>query len=96
MSKVIEGLKVIYQTGGVNLPDDQTFPYRFYMNLRPPGMMEFAFVMMYGGSEEIVVKAMTKEAIIEFIDMNGFRTHPRLRRFDISGPDGKIEEFERK
>ncbi len=47
--------------------------------------MDVAFVMLHGGSEEIVVRAMTKEALDKFVETSGFRTHPRLRRKIITG-----------
>ena len=55
--------------------------------------MIVAFIGLYGGSEDIVVRSMTKEALDEFIKENDLRTHPRLRRLTITGPDGFEEKF---
>lgn len=94
--KVIKGLKLIYHNaGGVNIPDDSSFPFKLEVYCRPPEFMNVAFVMLYGGSEEITVRAMTKEALNEFVEKNRFRTHPRLRSLTITGPDGVIEEIKR-
>lgn len=86
--KVIPGLKLIYQTGGTNEPDDPTLPYKFEANFRPPEFMSFAFTLLHGGSEEIVVRSQTREALDQFIRENDFERHPRLRWLQITGPNG--------
>jgi len=91
---VIEGLKLIkHNAGGVNLPDDPSFPYKMEMICSPPEFMTMAFIGLFGGSEEVIVRGMTKEALEEFIGKNNYRTHPRLRSLVISGPDGIIEKL---
>lgn len=55
--------------------------------------MQVAFVLFHGGMEEIVVRGMSKKALDEFIRMNNLRTHPRLRRLVITGPDGVMEQL---
>lgn len=88
----IEGLKVIYaNTHRINNPDDPSYPYKLYANFRPPEFMQVAFVMLHGGSEEVVVRAMTREAIDECIRQNEWRDHPRLRRLVLTLPDGTEE-----
>ena len=90
----IPGLKMIrHNAGAVNLPDDPTLPFKLEANFRPPEFMVVAFVGLYGGSEEIVVRAMTKEALDKFVEVNNLRTHPRLRQLTITGPDGLVEKF---
>lgn len=86
-------LKLIRVTGQVNTPDDLSFPFKLEVNLSPPEFMSMTFVMLYGGSEDVVVRAMTKEALDTFIDEKGLRTHPRLRRIVITGPDGFRQEI---
>lgn len=93
--EVIEGLKLIKLTGSVEIADDPSYPYKLEVNLRPPELMQVTFVMLYGGSEVIVVRAMTLEALDRFIERNDLRQHPRLRRGIITGPDGGQEEFGR-
>jgi hypothetical protein len=88
MSKIIKGIKLIrHNAGGVNEPDDPSYPYRLEANLRPPDFMNVAFVLMHGGSEEVVVRGQTREALEEFAEENNLRTHPRLRRLTITGPE---------
>jgi hypothetical protein len=89
VSDTIPGIKLIYQTGGANEADDPGYPYKLYVNFSPPEFMSFAFTMLYGGSEEIVVRGITREAIDQFISANNFKRHPRLRRIEITGPEGK-------
>jgi hypothetical protein len=92
----IEGLKLIrLNSSRVNEPDDPSYPYKLEVNLSPPELMQVAFVMLCGGSEELVVRALTRDAIDQFIQQNDLRRHPRLRRMTITGPDGTREESSR-
>ena len=92
-NEIIPGLKLIHHnSSGVNLPDDTSFPFKLEGNFSPPEFMNVAFVLLYGGSEEIVVRAMTTEALYKFIETNRLLAHPRLRRMTITGPDGLVEE----
>lgn len=75
--------------------DDPTMPYRVEVDLCPPEFMVVTFVMLYGGSDEIVVRCATREAVDRFLDKLELRTHPRMRRIRIVGPDGAIEEIGR-
>jgi len=94
--KEIAGLKLIRHNAiGVNRPDDPTHPFKMELNCRPPEFMDFTFVAIHGGSEEVVVRGMTKEAIDEFVELNHFRQHPRLRSLTITGPDGILEQISR-
>jgi len=94
MSDIIPGIKLIrHNASNVNLPDDPTFPFKLEANFRPPEFMIVAFIGLYGGSEEIVVRGMTKDALDKFVEANGLRTHPRLRRLTITGPDGIMEQL---
>jgi hypothetical protein len=93
----IEGLKLIrLNSARINGPDDPSYPYKLEVNLSPPDLMLVAFVMLHGGSEEMVVRAMTREALDQFIDRNDLRCHPRLRRMTITGPGGMREEIGRR
>lgn len=94
--EVIDGLKLIRLTGyKINEPDDPSYPYRLMVNLSPPQLMQVAFIMLYGGSEEMVMRGKTREAIDQFIEKNDFRRHPRLRWMTIEGPNGTKEEIRR-
>ncbi len=89
--KPIEGLKLIcHNARGVNEPDDTSFPYKLEVSLRPPEFMIIAFFGLYGGSEELVVRGMTKEGLEQCIEENGFKTHPRLRTLRVTGPEGEV------
>ena len=95
-SDVIPGLKLIRQNSKqVNNPDDPSFPFKLEVSFSPPEFMEFTFVSLYGGTEEIAVRGMTEEALKKFVEKNGFRTHPRLIRLTITGPDGIIEKIDK-
>lgn len=96
MSDIIPGLKIIYQTGDVNLPDDTSMPYRLDANFRPPEFMQVAFVFMHGGSEEIVVRSETRQALDQFIKTNSLETNPRIRQLTITGPSGIEYQFPKK
>ena len=88
MADVIPGIKLIrHNAGGINEPDDPSMPWKLEANFRPPEFMNVAFVLMHGGSEEIVVRGDTREALEEFVEENNLRTHPRLRRLTITGPE---------
>jgi len=92
--EVIPGFKIIrHNAGRVSIPDDPSFPFKLVANFIPPQFMDVAFAMMYGGSEEIVIRSMKKETLDAFVVMHELRTHTRLRRITITGPDGFKEEF---
>ena len=88
MSKIIKGLKLIrHNAHNVNLPDDPSYPFKLQATFQPPELMDVAFVFLHGGSEEIVVRGMTREALEQFVEENKLRTHPRLRELTITGPE---------
>ena len=91
--KVIEGVQVVYApTRGIRrLDDDTSYPYKLYLNLRPPSLMEVTFAFIYGGSEEFLFRGKTREALEELIEVNTWKTHCRLRRLVLTHPDGKQE-----
>lgn len=92
----IEGLKLIrLNSHRIDEPDDPSYPFKLEVNLSPPELMNVAFVMLHGGSEELVLRAMTREAIDLFIETNDLHRHPRVRWMIIIGPDGLKEKFHR-
>lgn len=98
MTKVIVGLTLIKHTGRsrINEVDDARHgDFRLALNFSPPQMMEVTFSFLFGGTEEIVVRARTRAAIDEFVTLNNFKTHPRLRHGVITGPDNLNEKFEK-
>ena len=87
-------LKVIlHNAGNVNEADDPTFPFKLEVSLRAPSFMNIAFIGLYGATEELIVRGMTKEALDELIDEQRFRKHPRLIRLILTGPDGVLEKL---
>ena len=83
----IEGLKLIYKTGGIDLSDDPSYPWKLEAFFRPSEFMRVAHITLYGGDERIVVRGRTREALLQFVELNGLNIHPRLRRLSVSGPD---------
>lgn len=88
-------LKLIrHNMGGVDLPDDPSFgPWRLDMSFRVPGFMEVAAAFIYG-TEQIVVRSKTKEALEKFASNNNFQKHPRLIKIEITQPEAKEEHKE--
>jgi hypothetical protein len=89
MSKpIIEGIKLIkHNMGGVTNPDDPSYgPWRLDAIFRVPSFMEVAASFIYG-REEIVLRGKTKEALEQFADVNGLKTHPRLQSLEITQPE---------
>lgn len=93
----IEDVTLVYLTGErVDAPDtDASGAYRLEVNLSPPELMQVTFIMLHGGSDELIVRAKTRESIDQFIKLNDLRRHPRLRRMTITGPGGLREEITR-
>ena len=88
-----KGLKLIrLRSCGIHNQDDPSYPYKLEANLRPPDLMQVTFIMLHGGSDELVVRGMTREAIDQFVETNDLRHNPRLRWMTITGPDGLREE----
>ena len=86
-------VKVIQaNTHGVNVPDDPSFPYKLEAIFRHGDIMRVTAVLMFGGSEQIVVRGMTHAALSELATENEWTTHPRLNRLTITGPDGAVVE----
>jgi len=94
-----DDLKIIrLNTHRIDEPDaawSATYPYKLTANLRPPEFMQVTFICLHGGSEEMVLRGKTPEAINRFIAQNDLRHHPRLRAMIVTGPDGVIEEIRR-
>ena len=83
---------ISHNAGNFSQPDDPSYPWKLYVNLKPPEFMQVAFCMMHGGSEEIVVRGKSKEALEAFAakyDLNA--DHPRFRRMEITGPEQSLE-----
>lgn len=90
---VIAGIKLIrHNMGGVDLPDDPSYPFVLDMRLSTGGMfMEVAAAFMYPDGEEVKIRGMTREALLEFVKRNNYRSVSRLRSLTITGPDGAVD-----
>lgn len=88
-------LKLIEHTGEGKVPDDPSYPYKVEIVLGPPEFMRAMYVMLHGGVERIVVRATTREALEGFLTQTRLRTHLRLHRLTITGPDGVLEQVDR-
>ena len=75
----------------IAIADDLALAFRVEVNLRPPEFMNVAFVMLYGGSEEILVRCADRAAVDRFLDRTELRSHPRTRWIKVTGPDGAVE-----
>lgn len=83
MDRIIEGIKLIrHNVSGVNNPDDTSLPFRLDATFRLPEFMDFACI--HGGSENICLRGMTREALEQFVEMNQLKTHPRLIKLEIT------------
>ncbi len=94
--KIIPGLHLVYQTGGRRQTEDASMLYKLEGNFSPPEFMNVAFIMMHGGSEEIIVQGKTLEVLKKFIKENDYERHPRLRWLKITGPKGVEYEYPEK
>lgn len=94
-----EDLKLIrLNSARINEPDVDyatDYPYKLYVNLSPPELMQVTFIMLHGGSEEMVVRGKSHEALDRFVALNHLGNHPRLRWMTIESPDGKKKEIRR-
>ena len=94
-----ESLVLIEHTGATcqvppaNVAD--THPWQLELECTPPEFMNVAFVMLYGGTERVVVRSDTREHLMDFIAENNFRNHPRLRTLTVTGLHGFLEETTR-
>lgn len=91
---ITEDLKLIkLNSHRINEPDTvwaTSHPYKISADLRPPEFLQVAFICLYGGSEELIVRGKNR-----FVAKNNLRQHARLRRMLITGPKGVIEEIHR-
>ena len=91
----IPGLKVIYanthRIDNRSEEDPIAMPWKLYANFRHGDFMIVTASLLYGGSEEIVLRADKREKIEEAVRVNEWQDHPRLRRLVLTLPDGTEE-----
>ena len=93
---VIDGIHLVrHNASGIDAPyDAKSYPFELVVQLSPPEFMIVAFVCLYGGTEEVVVRGKTRAALDEFLALNRLLSHPRLRRAWVTDARGKAEELQ--
>lgn len=85
-----ETVKLIYHTGQCNLPDDESLPFKLWVNLSPPEQRMFTFVAIHGLVERIIARAASAEALESYLLESGLANHARLQSLTILGPTGVV------
>ena len=84
-------VKLIRHSGaGINDPDDTTLPYKVVATYQPTGLPK-AFPRLPGkfdGEEIIAARAISREALDEFIQTQTLRSRPGFHTLTITGPKG--------
>ena len=78
----------------IDIADDPSLAFRVEVNLRPPELMNVTFIMLYGGSEQLVARCANRAAVDRFLDRTALCDHPRTRWIKVTGPDGAVETIE--
>jgi hypothetical protein len=94
-----DDLKLIrLNSRGIHEPDNlhaADYSYKLVVHLSPPEFMHVTFILLHGGSEELIVRGKTRDALDRFITKNDLTQHPRLRSMTITAPNGAAEEIRR-
>ncbi len=85
--------KYVLVTGQLDEADDPSYPFKLRAVLSPPEFMQVAFVLMHGGSEQIVVRADVRRDLDEVVKR--LVEHPRFRYLDITHPTLPVERIGR-
>lgn len=86
-------VKVIrHNVSKIDIPDDTSYPFKLEVRLSHPDFMNVAFIMLFGGTEELIVRGKSKRALEKLIKKQKLRTDPRLLSFTLTGPKGVIEK----
>ena len=91
----IPGLKLIRHTGVYEGDDDPTLPFKLTLNFQPPEGAGIGWIFTHGGSEVVVVRSATRDAVDAFITRNTFPTHPRFRWLVIEEQGKQVAEQRR-
>ncbi len=86
---------IILNSAGVKRDDRPDMPFVLEGEFNPPEFMRVAFVCLYGGTEHLKVRGVTREALLEVNRLNGWSEMHRLRRMTVTGPDGVTDRWER-
>ena len=72
----MKGVEVVYHNAtGIDkrVEDLSEWPFILKVSLRPPEFMTFAFIGLYGGSEEIIALGKTQDDLESFIEEHRLR-----------------------
>jgi hypothetical protein len=93
----IEGLEVIYaptyKIDNRANEDKVRMPWMLRATFSHGEFMRVTAVLLYGGCEEFVLRADTREKLEEAILANVWGTHPRRIRITLTHPDGHDEDL---
>jgi len=93
---VMDKVQLFYHNAdGVNEEEDLSLPFLLVGYFRPPEFLLFAFITIYGGSEIIKVRGSSAQVLEEFIEKYGLRSHTRLRKLTMTGPENFFWEYSR-
>lgn len=82
-----QDLKLIsHNMGRINNPDDSTLPFKMEMECSTPSLCAIA-LFIFVGSEKLVVRGKTQDAILGFIRANDYGKHPRLKSLKVTNTD---------
>jgi hypothetical protein len=91
------GITVIHHTGARQDREETRAKMREHaeeiqltLNLRPPEFMAMAFIMMCGGSEELILASKDPRELVAAILHHQWDNHPRLRWMKMVEPDGTV------
>jgi hypothetical protein len=91
----LPGLYMTSATGLTPRAERRDYPYKLEVELTAP-IGNFVFLLQYGFQPEaFTVQAKTKERLEEVIRKDGLRTHTRLRKLVLTGPEGEIERIQK-
>jgi hypothetical protein len=75
----VDGLEVIYaptyRIDNRGSEDAARLPWKLYANFRHSEFMQVTAVMLYGGSEEFVLRADSREKLVHACEVNEWRDH---------------------
>jgi len=85
---------VRHNTGNINNPPRDDFPFRLTVSLKLDGTIyDYGVMLEYGATEEVDIQGKTLEALEPVIQHFNFRGHARLISMTVTGPGGVVEQL---